>query len=239
MSSISTTPSLTEPQLKKDIALRWWYRVGRTLGTKDEFLENRENWEQLQRELHNHLANTFAVTDLLPDHKECKSLIRTLDKEGLLGHDTIDIALSVQECRRQNRIRWGHAEGIEGFERRIARMAEASSDSTPATRDYILQYDWQMRSRRYLDENCSSPDGTSWVCEMCGISHAKNIHPRTIHVHHNTYSRPFNGNESDIHLVGVCSGLCHDLADIARRIRAGRIDSAVVNDLMRPLLNDD
>ena len=170
-------------------------------------------------------------------HDETKNLIRALDKLGLLGHETLKIAVERHTERKNNVKEFGTPEGPQGFTQRAERMVVAvRRDLSKRYLEYITGSVWKKRSRRYLDECCRR--GESWVCEMCGDAHPISDQGRTIQVHHNNYVH-LDGFERDTDLMSACEGLCHDLADIARKIKTGKIDRAAVNDALRPLFSED
>jgi len=210
----------------RDLALEWWYQVAKDRITKDEFLANRNEWEYLRDKIHN-------TTDVILGHDETKNLIRALDKLGLLGHETLEIAIAIYNERKNNVKEFGTPEGAPGFTQRAEKMSiVVRRDLSKRYLEYIAGAVWKKRSRRYLDECCLR--GESWICEMCGDAHPILDHGRTINVHHNNYVH-LDGFERNTDLMAACEGLCHDLADIARKIKTGKIDRAAVNDALRPL----
>lgn len=211
------------------IALQWWHNVAKRRITKTEFVKNRNEWETLQTHVHNIMGE-------LPGHDDAKDVIIDLDKAGLLGASTVEEALEIDKARRNNRSEFGKSEGAEGFTCRVADMAGVvRRDLSPLYKQYITGQVWRTRSRRYLDECCT--DKGMWVCEMCGTPHSIADYGRTIQVHHNDYSE-LNGKEPDTALLGVCDGLCHDAADLVRKIKAGKIDAALLNDSLRTLFGE-
>lgn len=213
-----------------DLALEWWYEVAKERITKDEFLANRNEWEHLRDKIHN-------TTDVILSHDDTKNLIRALDKLGLLGHETLDVAIERHTERKNNIKEFGTPEGREGFTQRAERMSVAvRRDLSKRYREYIAGSAWKARSRRYLDQCCTR--GGMWICEMCGDSHPIKDKGRTIQVHHNNYIH-LDGCERDTDLMAACEGLCHDLADIARKIKTGKIDKASINDALRPLFGEE
>tara|TARA_Y100000310_G_scaffold290246_1_gene317273 strand:- start:5 stop:655 length:651 start_codon:yes stop_codon:yes gene_type:complete len=214
--------------LNEDVALEWWYEFGRDKHAKDQFLACRTSWEELQRAI-------LKENGDHPTHDETKDLIRKLDKSGMLGHDTLEEAIEAKRISRDNLREWNVSKGVEGLAGMVSKMHDATSRTMP---DSYLQYinsgTWKRRAARYLNERATH-DGL-WVCEICGTGHPIVNSGRTIQVHHNTYSA-LHGDEHDSHLMAVCDDLCHQMADVLRRIKSGSVDIESLNDMMRPLFS--
>lgn len=126
---------------------------------------------------------------------------------------------------------WGTGKGLHAIDIRNATCAKIFRKKLSRQYiEYLQSKAWKDRANRYLFENCFLND--VFVCEMCGTNHRQRS---KINVHHNTYTQ-LNGSELDQHLCGVCSGRCHELADVSRYAAKGVPESAQVNDLLRPLL---
>jgi hypothetical protein len=215
----------------ESLAMEWWYEVGRHkdgngICAKDFFLSDRLSWEDLQQYIFRHNQDH-------PSHEDCKNLIRRLDKEGLAACNSLDDAVKTQQQRKENQREWGTARGTDGLISLVENMHAATSRKlSRGYIEYISSSKWKRRAGEYLDQ-CCIVDGF-YICEMCGRKHKKR---ETINVHHNTYDGIWKGQEVDAHLMSCCRGMCHNLADIARRIQCGTVDAASVNDAMRPLFN--
>jgi hypothetical protein len=123
--------------------------------------------------------------------------------------------------------------GVEGFAAIIDTMSASTTKTMPQSHvEYINSGVWKRRAADYLNDHATH--GGKWVCEVCGTGHDVVWVGRTIQVHHNTYSR-LDGSEPDAHLMACCDELCHQTADILRRIKSGNVDASALNDMMRPL----
>jgi len=211
----------------KQLALEWWYETGRNEGNKDTFLADRNQWEPLQAYIHQHCG-------ILPTHDDVKALIRQLDKDGSLAQENMERLTEVKMQKKENRNEFGVPEGWDGFERRVETMHKAVSKDIPSNYNaYLKGIAWRRRSRNYLDEHCTFED--AWVCEICGRRHRIVPFARTIQVHHCDYSIT-NGKEPNEHLMACCDGVCHQIADIVRKGKSGKLDRSQLADIGRSLL---
>jgi hypothetical protein len=209
---------------KREAALAWWIKHEHP--SKDEWLEDRTEWEALQKYLH---GEGFQM--LL--HKECKGLIRSLDKSGYLTCGSLEEARAKEAKRNHNLAAYGDPDGIDGILSRASRQAEAmNGGQSHDYREYIKGRVWADRSLQYLNVNCLL--GDVWFCELCGRTHSIHAKPRSIQVHHLHYN-DLNGEETDWDLLGVCEFPCHKLADICRTIVNGSMDWGDIGDRLKPL----
>lgn len=218
----------------EEIALEWWYNVGRHTHTKGQFLAHRNRWEDLEAVLRTENGNGAVTGEI---HDETKNIISRLDKGGMLGHETLSDAITVRQLRELNKKEWGLPRGVPGLESVVSAMHAATSKRMPDSyRDYIVSSRWKSRAARYLNDRATL-DG-KWVCEICGTPHDIVSKGRTIQVHHNDYST-LNGSEDDANLMACCDDICHQMADILRRVKNGNVDAAILNDMMRPMFSHD
>jgi hypothetical protein len=212
--------------LAKQIGYEWFLHrtiAGNTV-TKDVFLYDRELWDSMQRQLVDAGEN--------PSHDEVKELVRRLDKGGWLGGVAVERSFEDQSriirTRQENYAQTGHPDGIQGIGKDVSRYAETLSE--PRLAEYYLEPHWVKRSHEYRVK-------ANWTCELCLKSHQWGS--GSLVTHHLSYrlesgERAFF-KETDRELMAVCKGSCHELADIARYIRVGRITDQETGAALSPL----
>jgi len=213
-------------QQSKRIAYNWFIEQSRN-GTpvlKDVFLYDRSLWDSMQKQLVEHGEN--------PNHDDVKELVRRLDKGGWLGGiaegRTFDEQGKLIQIKQTNYKETGHGEGAEGITREIARYANCMGESR--LEEYYREPHWERRSRDYRSSR-------GWVCELCLKQHPGGS--ASLVTHHLTYrfddgSKVFFA-ETDRELMAVCAEPCHQLADIARYMRIGRISQDEIACALSPL----
>jgi len=212
----------------KQIVYEWFkyhYDNGNPVN-KDEFLSHRELWDGLQTALSDH---GFALT-----HDPIKNLVANMDKAGWLGGIALGRSFEEQykegvEARRINRKETGHPDGTDGVLYDIARYAEAMNNQL---KDYYSTPYWGLKSKTHKEN-------ANWTCELCLKQHPRNS--PTLVTHHKSYKLE-NGecalyHETERELMALCSKPCHQLADIARYIKVGRIDPQSLEVALSPLFN--
>ena len=195
------------------------------LVTKDHFLSHRELWDGLQRE--------FMNAEMNYQHDEIKRLVAHCDKAGYLGGRSAGLLFEEQheivETRNRNRKETGDADGAGGVKRRIATWAEAMAEEL---KEYETTPWWSNRSKLYRAS-------VKWRCELCHRQHPTGS--GSLVAHHITYKFPdpdgsevFHRETDDV-LMAVCKTPCHQLADIARYLSAGRLTQAEIDRAIQPL----
>lgn len=178
---------------------------------KDDFLSDRQLWDGLQREL---FTNGFNL-----QHDEVKQFVRNCDKAGYLGGRAKGFTFS-EQCKfllqkKINKEEVGDSGGVGGIQERIGGWAAAMSEKLA---EYERTTWWVERSRSYRRS-------VKWRCELCHKNHARS--PADLVSHHISYKSPDGMlvfyKETDDILLAVCKSPCHQLADIARYLRVGRL----------------
>lgn len=191
---------------------------------KDDFLCDRQMWDGMQSDL---FSGGFNI-----QHDEIKLLVRKCDKDGYLGGRSKGFSFEDQ-CRfldqkEQNRKDFGDPGGEAGIKKRISEWALAMSERLS---EYERTEWWVNRSNSYRES-------VGWICELCHNQHERKS--RSLVTHHIKYkfidgSSVFY-NETDEILLAVCDSPCHQLADIARYLRAGRISKEEIDTATQTLL---
>ena len=204
-----------------------WFRnrslAGRPI-MKDVFLYDRELWDSMQKDLMSVGENMI--------HDEVKELIRRMDKGGLLGGVaeglTFDEQLAIVEIRQNNCKETGHPDGANGIAKEISKYYNCVSDAKLA--EYYKELHWQRISREYRASK-------NWTCELCLKEHAPGS--GSLVTHHLSYKLQNGATalyaETSRELMALCAEPCHQLADIARYIRVGRISDCDLEIALRPL----
>ena len=162
--------------------------------------------------------------------KDIRDLAQAVERKTLWKVRSTDIADHL-EIRKANLKDFGNAKGLPAIDQRNnSAVGIYRKNLSPEYIRYRDGHVWKARSKQYLDKH--NWNGQFYICALCGRERERH----EIHVHYNTYSA-LDGTELDIHLVGVCAGRCHDLADLARYCAVGRINEAELNDALRPLLS--
>jgi hypothetical protein len=191
---------------------------------KDVFLYDRELWDSMQKDLMS--AGENAI------HDEVKELVRRMDKGGFLGGIaegiTFDEQLAIVERRQNNYKETGHPDGVDGIAKDISKYSTCVSDAKLS--EYYNEIHWQRISREYRSSK-------NWTCELCLKEHA--VGSGSLVTHHLSYKLE-NGKtalyaETGRELMALCAEPCHQLADIARYIRVGRISDYDLEIALRPL----
>lgn len=195
------------------------------LVTKDHFLAHRELWDGLQLD--------FMRSGMNFQHDEIKRLVAQCDKGGYIGGRVAGLSFEEQheivEERNRNRKETGDADGVDGVKRKIDTWAAAMSDEL---KEYESSPYWSERSRLYRSS-------VGYKCELCLRQHP--IGARSLVTHHLTY-RFTDGEsvfykETDDVLMAVCNSPCHQLADIARYLRAGRLTQDEIDQALQTLFS--
>ena len=182
-----------------------------TAGFKDDFLQDREQWDDLQKEL---ISEGFNML-----HDDVKGLVTNLDKGGYLGGVVKGASFKDQheqiEKRKANLKKYGHNLGIEGISSDLCSWAEKSNSPL---KKYYQDPGWTARSLAYRAS-------VGWTCELCLKDHSGTRH--RLHAHHLTYTLKDGSsaiyNETDRELMALCDEPCHVLADIVRMIRGSKL----------------
>jgi len=211
----------------EQIAYEWFARQwanGNEIG-KDEFLMDRTKWDDMQTAL--------FEGDHSMEHDEVKSLVRNMDKRGMLGgvaaSRTYWDQLDVLADRAENRKQTGHPGGEAGIIDDLGKWAGAVNGTRPE--GYYEDIHWRKLSRAYRESQ-------GWRCELCHRRHLPDS--AGLVTHHIAYEFPESGepvwwHETSEVLMAVCASPCHQLADLARYFAVGRIDPATMRRAMEPL----
>lgn len=212
----------------KDIEITYnWFLTKQNAGArveKDDFLCDRVMWDGLQKDLDDN--------GLYFDHDAVKRLVRKVDKGGWLGGVTEGRTFEEQKAffdeREQNREETGHPRGADGVIEDIDSYAKAMSEELAI---YESTTHWAKTSEDYKNK-------IGWRCELCLRQHRPNS--SSLVTHHRSYKLETGEcalyRETSRELMAVCADVCHPLADIARYIRAGRIQREDFNAATEPLL---
>lgn len=223
--------TLTERNMKnenkaREIAYNWFLRkqLSGNPVAKDVFLYDRELWDSMQGELVEAGEN--------PNHDEVKELVRRMDKGAWLGgiaeERTFEDQLKFLETRKRNYAECGHAGGQDGIAADVSRYSDRINP--PKLAEYYAEPHWSKRTLQYRESQ-------GWVCELCLKQHRPGS--SSLVTHHKSYKladgSPAFFRETDRELMAVCADSCHQLADIARYLRVGRITDGEIADALSPL----
>lgn len=211
----------------KRVAYNWFVQQAKNGSPvlKDVFLYDRTLWDSMSRDL--------VAAGENPNHDDIKELVRRIDKAGYLGGINAGRSFDDQhgevEAKRLNMKETGHGLGAAGIRADVTKYGEKLADAKLA--EYYEEPGWQKRSREYRESK-------NWTCELCLAVHRPG---KTLVTHHRSYKRADGTSairrETDRELMAVCADTCHQLADIARYLRVGRIDSDSVAVAMEPLFH--
>lgn len=217
---------MNNEQTAKEIAYNWF--LGRMMGgdpiTKDVFLYDRVLWDSMSTQL-------MEIGES-PTHDDVKELVRRLDKGGYLGgiveKRPFADQQSIVKAKADNRKETGHPDGLDGIADEIVRYSTAMDE--PSLAEYYQTPHWGARSQAHRE-------WTNWTCQLCLKNHPPNS--ASLVTHHRSYELKDGTKalfkETNRELMAVCFSPCHQLADIARYMRVGRITKDQLDTALSPL----
>lgn len=177
---------------------------------------DREAHDWFRQQLENHYP------DIATANITAGQINRAASKWTSVGRQ-LEMSEAEKEQEKTNLKETGHRGGTQAIQSvldktQIAMMSEE-------LKEYENTPDWKARSKEYRNLK-------EWTCELCGAK------TNGLVAHHLIYDNIGSGNEPDEDLIAVCDFPCHQLADIARYFRVGRITQEQIERVTLPLLRN-